>query len=109
MKKAAFFLAAAFCMMVSSETAKAQVPILYYDFENNTNRASFENVVEQAINSGSGAVGRIGGTVAQELQTAARQQVNPLLDQVGKLEAQTLAFLLLTITSSSLTQAASLE
>src|ERR1044072_5833223 len=62
MKKAIFFLAAACCLMVIGATAKAQVPILYYDFENNINRSLFENSVEQAINGGSGAVGRIGGT-----------------------------------------------
>lgn len=37
-----------------------QVPILYYDFESNTNRSTFENVVEQSINSGSGPIERIG-------------------------------------------------
>lgn len=40
------------------------VPILYYDFENNTTRTTFENLVEQAINSGSGAITRAGNTTA---------------------------------------------
>jgi hypothetical protein len=41
-----------------------QVPILFYDFENNTNRNTFENIVEQSINSGSGPITRIGsGTI----------------------------------------------
>ena len=40
--------------------AWGQVPILYYDFENNTTRATWENLVEQAINSGSGAITRAG-------------------------------------------------
>jgi hypothetical protein len=37
-----------------------QVPILFYDFENNTNRNNFENQVEQVINSGSGPIIRSG-------------------------------------------------
>jgi len=36
------------------------VPILYYDFENNTTRTTFENLVEQAVNSGSGPITRVG-------------------------------------------------
>ena len=32
------------------------VPILYYDFENNATRTTFENLVEQAVNTGSGAL-----------------------------------------------------
>jgi hypothetical protein len=38
------------------------VPILYYDFENNTTRTTFENLVEQSVNSGSGAITRAGNT-----------------------------------------------
>jgi len=56
MKKVSFFLAAAAYVALMSATAKAQVPILYYDFENNTTRTTFENLVEQAVNSGSGAL-----------------------------------------------------
>ena len=42
-----------------------QVPILFYDFENNTNRNTFENIVEQSINSGGGPISRIGsGSIA---------------------------------------------
>lgn len=63
MKKAGFFLATTFCMVMMSATSKAQVPILYYDFENNATRTTFENAVEQAINSGSGALTRTGGTI----------------------------------------------
>jgi hypothetical protein len=37
-----------------------QVPILYYDFENNTTRTAFENTVEQAM-VGSGSVSRESG------------------------------------------------
>ena len=62
MKKASFFLAAIFCLALISSKASAQVPILYYDFENNTTRTTPENVVEQAINSGSGAITRAGNT-----------------------------------------------
>ncbi|MEK6285203.1 MAG: C25 family cysteine peptidase [Acidobacteriota bacterium] len=61
-RRAGFFLAAAFCTAVMSTAARAQVPILYYDFENNTTRTTFENLVEQAVNSGSGAITRAGNT-----------------------------------------------
>lgn len=45
-----------------------QVPILYYDFENNNNRNVFENAVEQCINTGSGPIARIGsGTIESGL------------------------------------------
>jgi hypothetical protein len=45
-----------------------QVPILFYDFENNTNKSVFENVVEQSINSGSGPITRVGsGTITSGL------------------------------------------
>ncbi|MFI5186916.1 MAG: hypothetical protein ACHQF0_09340, partial [Chitinophagales bacterium] len=40
----------------------AQVPILYYDFENNTTRSGFENLVEQAITTGSGPLTKAGST-----------------------------------------------
>ena len=41
-----------------------QVPILFYDFENNANRNTFENIVEQSINPGSGPITRVGsGTI----------------------------------------------
>jgi hypothetical protein len=38
-----------------------QVPILFYDFESNTNRNTFENSVESYINPGSGPLVRHGG------------------------------------------------
>jgi hypothetical protein len=41
------------------------VPILYYDFENNTTRTTFENLVEQAVNSGSGPLTKVGGAGSQ--------------------------------------------
>lgn len=62
MKRFYFFLAAAFCLVAMSSVIRAQVPILYYDFENNTTRTTFENAVEQAINSGSAAITRSGGS-----------------------------------------------
>ena len=65
MKRVSFLLAAAFCIAFMNESAKAQVPTLYYDFENNTTRTTFENSVEQAINSGSGALTKVGGSGAQ--------------------------------------------
>ncbi|MDR3667293.1 MAG: hypothetical protein P4L35_10665 [Ignavibacteriaceae bacterium] len=47
-----------------SAKSYSQVPILYYDFENNTTRTIFENLVEQAINPGSGPITRVGsGTI----------------------------------------------
>jgi hypothetical protein len=42
----------------------SQIPFLFYDFENNTNRNTFENLVEQNINPGSGPITRVGsGTI----------------------------------------------
>jgi hypothetical protein len=43
----------------------SQVPILFYDFENNTNRNTFENIVEQSINSGSGPISRVGSGIIE--------------------------------------------
>lgn len=56
MKKLGILSAAMFCVVVMSASASAQVPILYYDFELNATRTTFENAVEQAVNSGSGAL-----------------------------------------------------
>src|SRR5215467_4184654 len=42
--------------------SSAQVPILYYDFDNNTTRTLFENAVEASINPGSGPITRAGTT-----------------------------------------------
>src|SRR6266545_2144351 len=44
--------------------AFAQVPVLYYDFENNTTRTTFENAVEAAINAGSGPLARVGSAAS---------------------------------------------
>ena len=44
--------------------AWCQVPILYCDFENNSDRTIFENAVEQVINSGSAGITRAGNTTA---------------------------------------------
>lgn len=52
------------CFIINS-AAFTQVPILYYDFENNASRISFENIVELNINSGSGALSKIGGAGSQ--------------------------------------------
>ena len=46
---------------LSGAKAQAQVPVLYYDFENNTTRATFENLVEQQVNAVSAAITRTGG------------------------------------------------
>ena len=61
-RRAGFFLAAAFCTLLISTTTNGQVPTLYYDFENNTTRTTFENLVEQAVNGGSAAIIRAGNT-----------------------------------------------
>src|SRR5712691_3819504 len=53
---------AAVMLVGVAASAWAQLPVLYYDFENNTTRTTFENLVEQAINAGSGALTRAGNT-----------------------------------------------
>jgi DNA/RNA endonuclease G (NUC1) len=62
-RRTALVLLAVFCTFMMSTAAHAQVPILYYDFENNTTRTVFENAVEQSVNAGSGALTKVGGTV----------------------------------------------
>ena len=42
-----------------------QVPILFYDFENNIDRNTFENIVEQSINPGSGPIVRVGSGIIE--------------------------------------------
>jgi len=59
-----FFLAATFCTLLIVTATNGQVPTLYYDFENNAARTTFENLVEQAVNGGSGAITRAGNTTA---------------------------------------------
>ncbi len=61
-RRVGFFLAVTFCTLLISTTTDGQVPVLYYDFENNTTRTTFENLVEQAVNGGSGAITRAGNT-----------------------------------------------
>lgn len=46
--------------VVAFTKSYGQVPILYYDFENNTTRSTFENAVEQSINTGSSPITRAG-------------------------------------------------
>jgi hypothetical protein len=43
-------------------SAKTQIPIAYYDFENNASRTTFENAVEQNINATATALTKIGGS-----------------------------------------------
>jgi len=62
-RRAALVFATVLCTFMVSMAAQAQVPILYYDFENNTTRTTFENLVEQSVNTGSGALTKVGGTV----------------------------------------------
>src|ERR1041385_7897726 len=61
---AALFLATLAILVGTSTAVRAQVPVLYYDFENNTTRTVFENAVEAQMNAGSGAITRAGGAVA---------------------------------------------
>ncbi|WP_121357112.1 T9SS type A sorting domain-containing protein [Flavisolibacter nicotianae] len=44
--------------LLLSASASAQVPVLYYDFENNSSRTTLEQTPEQAINSGSTSIVR---------------------------------------------------
>jgi hypothetical protein len=62
LKNLKLILVALFFVGIMSTAAKAQVPILYYDFENNATRTTFENLVEQNINAGSGPISRAGNT-----------------------------------------------
>ncbi|HMF58568.1 MAG TPA: hypothetical protein VK619_19640, partial [Pyrinomonadaceae bacterium] len=59
-KRIGLFLAAAFCIALIGSKASAQVPITYYDFENNVTRTTFENAVEQQINSGNSTLTKVG-------------------------------------------------
>ena len=61
-KRAGFLLAAILCTLLIVPTTNGQVPILYYDFENNASRTTFENLVEQSVNNGSAAITRAGNT-----------------------------------------------
>ena len=61
-RRAGFLLAAGFCALLIVTSANGQVPMLYYDFENNTTRTTFENLVEQTVNGGSGSIARAGNT-----------------------------------------------
>lgn len=62
MKKHVF----AFIALILSVPAFAQIPIAYYDFEDNTSRSTFQNQAEAEVNTGSatslaiGAVGTLG-------------------------------------------------
>lgn len=62
MKRVGFLLAATFCIALMSTATKAQVPILYYDFEDNAARGTFQNAFEQRINGFTSAVSRAGAT-----------------------------------------------
>jgi len=44
------------CFFISVQCLKAQLPILYYDFENNSNRSNYESTVELAVNTGNSAI-----------------------------------------------------
>jgi len=57
----AFAVPGVVCIL-SNLYIEAQVPILYYDFENNGTRSIFENAVEQSVNPGSGAISKVGNT-----------------------------------------------
>jgi len=61
MKKILFLLIFLINWVIIVKEADAQIPILYYDFENNSDRSGFENAVESAVNGGSGALTKAGG------------------------------------------------
>jgi hypothetical protein len=50
------------------------VPITYYDFESDSNRATFENLVDQQINAGNSTLTRTGGSGSVYGGTGAGQQ-----------------------------------
>ena len=49
-----------------SFVAVAQLPIAYYDFENNTNRTLFENVGDLSVNPGASGFASANGTISNE-------------------------------------------
>ncbi|HJQ32801.1 MAG TPA: hypothetical protein VJ866_11505, partial [Pyrinomonadaceae bacterium] len=77
MRRLFILLSAAFCLLAAGTRASAQVPILYYDFENNTTRTTFENAVEQSVNSGSGALTRSAGRAISGVAGAGIYNGNP--------------------------------
>lgn len=58
MKRFLMLLAAASFLALMCAGASAQVPVLYYDFESNAARGTFENSVEQSVNGGGGPLTR---------------------------------------------------
>jgi len=48
------------CLLFYVQLLRAQLPILYYDFENNSTRSTFENLVEQSVNSGNSTISKMG-------------------------------------------------
>jgi hypothetical protein len=61
-KKSRFLAGSNHFHAVDCPDNNGQVPTLYYDFENNASRTTFENLVEQAANNGSAAIIRAGNT-----------------------------------------------
>jgi hypothetical protein len=51
-------------LFLSAVTLNAQVPVVYYDFDNNGNRNDFQNVVEQQVNASSSTVTKQGSATA---------------------------------------------
>jgi hypothetical protein len=51
-----------FLVVLTLNPAKTQVPIAYYDFENNASRTTFDNAVEQTINATATALTKVGGS-----------------------------------------------
>ncbi len=56
-----FFLSI-FYVFLCINTLSAQIPIAYFDFENNTTRTTFENATEQDINGSTTALTKVGGS-----------------------------------------------
>src|SRR3712207_6152775 len=64
MRRLFILLAAACCLLAAGARASAQVPVLYYDFEDNATRSTLEKEPEQAVNGGSGTLLRLtSGTI----------------------------------------------
>jgi hypothetical protein len=53
-------LLSSFGLFLSTFILHAQVPVVYYDFDNNGNRNDFQNVVEQQVNASSSTVTKQG-------------------------------------------------
>src|SRR3712207_1630217 len=84
MRRLFILQAAALCLLAAGARASAQVPILYYDLENNATRTSFENAVEQSVNAGGGALTRSAGRTIGGVAGAGIYNDNPSTGVAGQ-------------------------